>query len=280
MIRNKSYNNDGHLLYLIATPIGNLKEFSPRAIEILNSIDIVAAEDTRNSKDLLSKFNMHIKEYFSLREHNESEASEILIKKIKEGKRVAYMSDAGYPCISDPGNILVNKCINIGIKVSPISGSTAGLDALISSGLDCSHFYFYGFLPSKDSDAIKEIDLLKDRNETIILYESPHRIKETLEKLYSQLGNRKIVLARELTKLNEEFIYGTLEELANIDESTLKGEMVLILDGNKAEKEIDIEEIKDRIKYLKSKNLTNKDVIDIILFEYKINKNRIKDLVL
>jgi len=278
MIRNKNFDNNGLLLYLVATPIGNLGEFSKRAIEVVSNCDIVAAEDTRNSKDLLSKFNI-FKEMFSLREHNEVEASLSLINKIKGGKKVCYMSDAGYPCISDPGFILVKKCLENGIKVSTISGSSAGINALVASGIDSSHFYFYGFLSAKESEAKKELEELKEFKDTIIFYESPHRIIDTLSLLYFAFGDRKFALARELTKLNEEYIYGSLSEIKEIDQESLKGEMVIIVEGNKKEKEIDLNLVNERINYFKTKGLTNKDISEIISYEFPLGKNAIKDLI-
>ena len=144
MKRNKSFTENAPILYLIATPIGNLKEFSSRAIEIVSECDIVAAEDTRNAFDLLNKFGIK-KDLYSLREHNEKEASKHLIEQINKGKKVVYMSDAGYPGISDPGSLLVKELIANDINVSTISGSSAFINALVASGLPTNHFFFYGF---------------------------------------------------------------------------------------------------------------------------------------
>ena len=205
MRRNKSFDGQRPTLYLIATPIGNLKEMSPRALEIISEMDIIAAEDTRNAFSLLANFNLK-KELFSLREHNEVEASKHLLEKIQSGKKVAYMSDAGYPGISDPGYLLVKEMIKNDVNISTISGSCAFINALVASGLDTKHFYFYGFLPAKENEAKEEILSLKDRKETLIFYEAPHRINKTLNLLRDGLGNRSVCLARELTKLNEEYI--------------------------------------------------------------------------
>ncbi len=278
MKRNKNFTSNEPLLYLVATPIGNLKEFTPRAIEVISECDLVAAEDTQNTKKLLSAFNIS-KPLISLHQHNEKERSLSIIEKIKEGKKVVYVSDAGYPGISDPGNIIVQECIKNDINVSTICGSCAFINALVSSGLDTNHFYFYGFLQSKDSDAKKELEELKDRKETIILYEAPHRIKRTLNLLKDIFGERKLVLARELTKKNEEYIRGTTSELSNIDESTLLGEMVLIIEGNQTEKEENIEEIQELINLLKSKNLTSKDIVEIVSKTKNINKNKVYSLI-
>lgn len=272
----KSYNNTHPVLYLIATPIGNLGEFSSRAINTINEMDIIAAEDTRNSGELLAKFNLS-KKLFSLREHNEVEMSQVIINEIKSGKKVAYMSDAGYPGISDPGSILVKKCIEEDIAVSVISGSSAFINALVSSTLPTDHFYFYGFLPAKENEAKKELESIKDKTETIIFYEAPHRIKDTIALLYETLGDRKASLQRELTKLNEEKIYGTLKEFLELDFNKLKGEMVIVVSGSSKE-EISDETIKSRVNYLIEKGLSKKDAIEATSELFNIKKNHIKDL--
>lgn len=278
MNRSKSFDGNRPVLYLIATPIGNLKEMSPRALEIISETDIIAAEDTRNAFSLLANYGIK-KDLFSLREHNELEASKAILEKIRAGKKVGYMSDAGYPGISDPGYLLVQEMIKNDISVSVVSGSCAFINALVASGLDTKHFYFYGFLSSKDSEAKEEILSLKDKKETLIFYEAPHRIMRTLNLLRDGLGNRQICLARELTKLNEEYIRGTIDELLNLDESTLKGEMVLIVEGNKQEKAINDEEIKARVAYFVDLGLSQKDAINVVSEEYSVNKNYVKKLV-
>ena len=198
MTRNKSFNNNVPIIYLIATPIGNLKEMSPRALETIAQMDIIAAEDTRNAFSLLANYGIK-KELFSLREHNEKEASQKLLEKIRNGKKIAYMSDAGYPCISDPGYLLVKEMVDNGVMVSSISGSSAFINALVASGLETKHFYFHGFLSPKESEAKEELNALSERKETLIFYEAPHRIKKTLCLLKESFGNRNACLARELT---------------------------------------------------------------------------------
>ena len=278
MTRNKSFDGNQPVLYLIATPIGNLKEMSPRALKIIEEMDIIAAEDTRNAFSLLTHFNIK-KELFSLREHNEKEASQQLLNKIRSGKKVAYMSDAGYPGISDPGYLLVQEMIKNDVAVSAISGSCAFINALVASGLDTSHFYFHGFLPAKESEAKEELLKIKSIQETIIFYEAPHRILKTINLLKELLGNRQTCLARELTKINEEYIRGSLDELSELDESTLKGEMVLIIEGNKETESIDDEKIKARVAYFIKLGLSQKDAINVVSEEYNVNKNYVKKLV-
>ena len=278
MTRSKPFNNSVPVLYLIATPIGNLKEMTPRALEVINEMDIIAAEDTRNAFSLLANFDIK-KEFFSLREHNENEASEKLLEKIKSGKKVAYMSDAGYPCISDPGYLLVQKMVSNGVAVSAVSGSSAFINALVASGFETKHFYFYGFLPVKESEAKEELAQISERKETIVFYEAPHRIKKTLALLKECLGDRKACLARELTKINEEYIRGTLNELNDLDEATIKGEIVLIVEGNNCKKTINDNEIIARINYFIKLGLSQKDAINVVADEYQVNKNYLKKLM-
>ena len=276
MKRNKTFDGQRPILYLIATPIGNLKEMSPRALEILSEVDIVAAEDTRNAFSLLANFGIK-KELFSLREHNEIEASKHLLEKILSGKKIAYMSDAGYPGISDPGYLLVQEMIKNNICVSTISGSSAFINALVASGLETNHLFFYGFLPAKENEAKEGILSLKDKKETLIFYEAPHRINKTLGLLKENLGNRFACLARELTKINEEFIRGNLEELETLDD--IKGEIVLIVEGNKEKTIVEDDKIAARVAYFVELGLSQKDAINVVSEEFNVNKNYIKKLV-
>lgn len=278
MKRIKSFDNSHKVLYLIATPIGNLGEFSSRAIETIKEMDLIAAEDTRNTLDLLNKFGIK-KSCISIREHNEIEASNSLIKEINNGKKVAYMSDAGYPGISDPGYLLTKLCVENDIAVSVISGSSAFINALVSSSIDTAHFYFHGFISPKVNEAKNELMELKDKKETLTFYESPHRIIQTLKVMYEVLGNRYASLQRELTKINEEKIYGSLKELSELDETSLKGEMVIVIEGNKEEISFTDKEIIDKVNNFISKGMNKKDAIDSVSEIYKIRKNKIKDLI-
>ena len=278
MNRNKSFESNKPLIYLIATPIGNLGEMSNRALEVLNDMDVIAAEDTRNTFSLLSHYGIK-KELFSLREHNEMEASEHLIKLVKNGKKVAYVSDAGYPGISDPGYLLVKKAREEGIAVSTVSGSCAFINALVASGLPTNHFYFYGFLSKKGNEAKNALTELKERPETLIFYESPHQIKDTIKLLFDVFGDRNCVIARELTKINEEYVYGTLSELVKIDFNTIKGEIVLILNGNFNENdEISDEKIQEKLKFYMSLGVTEKAAIQIAVEDLGVPKNRVYKL--
>ena len=278
MKRNKSFDKFTPLLYLVATPIGNLGEMSKRALDTLNEMDLIAAEDTRNTFMLLSQYGIK-KELFSLREHNETTASKHIIDLIKQGKKVAYVSDAGYPGISDPGYLLVKEAIQNDIAVSTISGSSAFINALVASGLPTDHFYFYGFLSKKGNEARQALEALKDREETLIFYESPHHIKETILLMSDIFQDREAVIARELTKLNEEYIRGSLLELKDLDFSTLKGEMVILIHGlEKSNDDISDETIIKRLQFCISKGATKKAAIEIVSDELKLHKNRVYKL--
>lgn len=275
MNRSKSFDNNQPLIYLIATPIGNLGEMSKRALDVLQEMDIIAAEDTRNTYSLLSQYGIK-KDLFSLREHNELEASEHLIKLAKNGKKVAYVSDAGYPGISDPGYLLVKKAREEGLSVSTVSGSCAFINALVASGLPTDHFYFYGFLSKKGNEAKKALEEIADRKETVLLYESPHQIDDTIKLLFDVLGDRKCVIARELTKINEEYISGMLSELVNIDYKTVKGEMVLVIEGkNDGENQISDEFIQEKLRFYLSLGVTEKAAIQIAVADLDVPKNRV-----
>ena len=279
MKRTQNFVNNKPTLYLIATPIGNLSEFTPRAIEILKEADYVGCEDTRNSKILFDHFGISTT-LISCHEHNENEASEQLISYLLNGKNVCYVSDAGYPGISDPGSRLVKKALDNDINVSVINGSSAFLTALVASGLETDHFYFHGFLASKESQRENELKEIINRKETLIFYESPHRIMKTLISMQKIFGNRKICLCRELTKKFEEYIRGTLDELVTLDENTLKGEMVVIVEGNKDEISsfVSDEEIMAYVNSLTEVGLSTKDAIKNASSTLKVNKNYIYKL--
>ena len=278
--RELNFEGNRPLLYLVATPIGNLSEFTSRAIEILKETDYVAAEDTRHSGELLARFGIN-KPFISCHEHNEEEAGEKIVNLLLSGKKVAYMSDAGYPVISDPGERLAKKCIERGIKVSTLSGPNAALNALTSSGLDSRHFYFEGFLPSKRSERKKELQSLKKREETIIFYESPHRIMDTLEDMFEALGDRKAVIARELTKSHEEFIRGTLGEFVTLDPETLRGEMVIVIEGGSVEEEkLSDEKILSLIEGKIKEGKRAKEAVAEVAKENGVPKNAVYSLYL
>lgn len=273
-MRTLNFDSNKPLLYLVATPIGNLQEASPRTIEVLSSVDLIACEDTRVTGKLLSLLGIK-KDLISLREHNEVSVSHDLIEKIKNGTKVAYVSDAGYPCISDPGSKLVKICLENEINITSISGPNAALNALVASGLCEDHFYFHGFLNAKESVRLEELRELAYRKETLIFYEAPHRIKKTLEALYEIFGDRKACLARELTKKHEEFIRCGLKAMSEIDPETLKGEMVIVVEGSTGEVKpvISNTDIVNMVKSMVDSGMSTKDAIKKVSEITKINKN-------
>lgn len=218
-------------LYLVPTPIGNLEDMTYRAVRILSEVDIIAAEDTRHTGQLLNHFGI-AKPLISYHEHNKEQKGPELIGYLLAGQSVAQCSDAGMPAISDPGSDLVALAIEAGISIVPLPGANAGLTALIASGLDTKQFTFIGFLPKRGKHRLESLEVLKRQEGTLVFYEAPHRLRDVLEDMYTVLGNRPIVLARELTKKFEEFTRQTLEDLlASVDRITCKGEFVVLVGG-------------------------------------------------
>lgn len=233
MQQSPSFKGDSGRLYLVPTPIGNLDDMTMRAIKVLKQVDLIAAEDTRHTQMLLNHFDIDTKS-ISFHEHNTAERIPQLIAKLKAGAQIAQCSDAGMPSISDPGKELVAAAVKEGLPVVPLPGANAGLTALIASGLVPQPFYFYGFLDRKHQRQLTELDGLKNRPETMIFYEAPHRLKKTLATMVEVFGGqRQAVLARELTKRYEEFLRGSLDELlAWADSQTPRGEFVVLVAGN------------------------------------------------
>ena len=216
-------------MYLCATPIGNLEDMTFRAIRILREVDLIAAEDTRRTRKLLTHFEIHTP-LIRFDENCSSQVAEKILQRLLAGESVAVVSDAGLPAISDPGADLVRLAIENGIKICPIPGANAALSALICSGLDTTRFLFAGFAPKSKKNRFKFLEKLSIVEETIIFYESPHRLKNFLEELLEVFGERQIVLARELTKVHEEFLRGSISELIkNLDEPL--GEFVVVVEG-------------------------------------------------
>lgn len=277
MIRQKSFENDQPTLYVVATPIGNLSEMTPRAIETLESVDVIAAEDTRNTMKLLSHFGIKTR-LIAHHQHNEMQSAKGLLDLLEKGNNVALVSDAGYPLISDPGSIVSKIVMDAGFNVVPISGSNAMLDALVASGLNTQHFLFYGFLKTGEKERIRELFELKYYPFTIVFYEAPHRIKKMLSSCLEVFGNREICLARELTKKHEEFIRGTIEEVVEVVDD-LKGEMVIVIEGSKEEK-IPSEDsamplVHEQINTYVKDGLTTNEAIKRVAKERGLSKNDI-----
>lgn len=241
MQTQKSFEqSDNGILYLVPTPIGNLEDMTYRAARLLKEVDIIAAEDTRNTQKLLNHFEINTPQ-ISFHEHNSKERTQQLIEKLLSGKNVAQVSDAGMPSISDPGVDLVQAAVQAEISVVPLPGANAALTALIASGIVPQPFYFYGFLPRKKKELKQELELLNRREETMIFYESPHRLKQLLEQMEAIFGaERSIVLARELTKRYEEFIRGSVEDVLQwTNDEQIRGEFVVIVEGNQNAEELE-----------------------------------------
>lgn len=231
------------MLYLCATPIGNLSDMSPRIVETLRQVDLIAAEDTRNSIKLLNHFDIHTP-MTSYHEYNKVEKAYTLIEKMKEGADVALITDAGTPAISDPGEVLVKMCQEAGISVTSLPGPVACITALTLSGLNTRRFCFEGFLPADKKERAQVLEDLKNEKRTILLYEAPHHLKKTLAVLHEELGERKITICRELTKKFETIMPTTLKDaLVYYESNEPRGEYVLVLEGRSAE-EIEAEKQK------------------------------------
>ncbi|GAA0078954.1 16S rRNA (cytidine(1402)-2'-O)-methyltransferase [Clostridium sp. CTA-5] len=269
-------------LYLIPTPIGNLKDITLRALEILEEVDIIAAEDTRQTLKLLNHFNIK-KSLISYHKFNEQDKSKEVIDRLLNGKNIALVSDAGTPGISDPGSVIVKKCIEQGLEFHVLPGATAITTALVYSGLDTTKFIFRGFLPreNKERNIIK--DELMQSQETLIFYEAPHRLLDTLNFLLDSFGNRNIAVCRELTKLYEQIYRGTIEESINyFMVNRPRGEFVLVLEGKrleeiKQEKEqewIDLS-IKDHIVKYIDDGITKKDAIKMVAKDRGLPKSEV-----
>lgn len=280
MIRQKSYINDLNTIYLVSTPIGNFSDMTYRAVEILNSVDKIYCEDTRVTKKLLSHFNISTK-LSSYHIFNEDVQSVEIINELKLGLKIALVSDAGMPGISDPGYLVAKKAIDEGFNVVSIPGANAALTALVASGLSTNKFTFIGFLPSKSGQRIKELTFYKNSTETLIFYEAPHRITYTLNDMLEVLGNRNIVIARELTKKFEEYIRGNITSVLESIE-TLKGEMVIIVEG--ASKDVDSSEINllsidEHFSYYKELGLSDNEAIKQVSKDRNVHKNEIYQII-
>ena len=283
MRSQKSTEHETHsCLYLVGTPIGNLEDMTMRAIRILKEVDLIAAEDTRNTKKLCNYFEINTP-LFSYHDHNQETGGEKILELLRSGKKVALVSDAGLPCISDPGADIVEKAVTEGFAVIPIPGANAAISALIASGLQTQPFYFYGFLSRNKKERKSELLELQKRQETILLYEAPHRLKDTLKDMLTIIeGNRKVTLARELTKRFEEFLRGTLEEaVAWVEIADIRGEFCIVLEGNGEsvqEEEawwvsLSLEEHVEQV--IKEKGISSKEAVKEVAKERGLSKREV-----
>ena len=266
-------------LYLVATPIGNLEDITYRALRILKEVDLIAAEDTRHTLGLLNHFEIS-KPLISYYKETEKQRSVVLIEKLLEGKNIAVVSDAGTPGISDPGEEIVKQAIENNIEVIPIPGAVAFVNALIGSGMNTREFKFVGFLSVNNKDRKDKLQALKYETGTLIFYEAPHKLLQTLNSMYEILGNRNIVLARELTKIHEEFIRDNLENIINSD-MVPKGEYVVIVEGSKKTEEQEIvgnlneKSLEEHYAFYEKQGLEKKDIIKKIEKDRNVSKNEI-----
>ncbi|MDA8100714.1 MAG: 16S rRNA (cytidine(1402)-2'-O)-methyltransferase [Nitrospiraceae bacterium] len=263
-------------LYIVSTPIGNLEDITLRALRILKEADVIAAEDTRHTQKLLSKYDIHTP-LTSYHDHNKEEKGPVLVSRLLEGKNVALVSDAGTPGISDPGYFLINLAVDQQIPVVPIPGATAAIAALSVSGLPTDSFVFEGFLPGKHQARLKRLELLKPETRTLVLYEAPHRIHQALEDMLSVLGDRKAVVMRELTKIHEQALRGTLSSIREqLRTGSDKGEFTLVVHGKTdepAQQDIDIaEHLKNLMLH---RGMTKKEAIAAATEELGLPKKEI-----
>ena len=278
MNRQKSFENDRATLYLVPTPIGNLSEMSPRAIDVLNSVDVIACEDTRTSGTLLKHFDIHAR-LIACHNFNEQSSVKGIIALMEEGKNVALISDAGYPLINDPGQRVVSEVSEMGFNVVPVSGPSAFLNALVASGLIAQPFLFVGFLPQGNGERKKKLMEYRDYPMTMIFYEAPHRIDRMLETCLEVLGDRKCTLARELTKKHEEFIRGTISEVLSIVDD-IRGEMVILIEGKQTSDEpLQEEDILTMVNTYINEGMSTKDAIKATVKATGLSKNEVYNLV-
>lgn len=274
-------------LYLCATPIGNLADITPRVLETLSAVDVIAAEDTRNSMKLLNHFEIRTP-MTSYHEYNKVEKAIYLIGQMREGKNIALITDAGTPAISDPGEVLVKMCHDEGITVTSLPGACACITALTLSGLSTRRFCFEGFLPSDKKEHREILEILKEESRTTILYEAPHRLKRTLDELYATLGERNIVLCRELTKKFETVIHTTLAEaIERYQTEDPRGEYVIVMEGKsladkKKEKEESWQEmsIEQHMQFYEEAGTDHKEAMKLVARDRGISKRDVYQYLL
>ena len=274
-------------LFLCATPIGNLGDMTPRVIETLESVDVIAAEDTRNSIKLLNHFEIKTP-MTSYHEYNKVEKAESLVAQMQAGKNIALITDAGTPAISDPGEVLVQKCYEAGIVVTSLPGPVACITALTLSGLSTRRFCFEGFLSADKKERKAVLEDLKEESRTMILYEAPHHLKGTLKELYDALGNRKITLCRELTKKFETVFPTTLEEaLEYYEANDPRGEYVMVLEGKSHQQKIEEKQalaleipIEEHMKMYEDKGVDRKEAMKLVAKERGISKREVYNYLL
>lgn len=264
------------ILYIVATPIGNLEDITLRAIRILKEVDIIAAEDTRHTLKLLNHLEIS-KPLISYHRHNEETKSDVLIEHLQNGKNIALVSDAGTPGICDPGQEVIQKCIEQKMKIVPIPGACAMINSLICSGIDTDEFTFLGFLPVNKKLRKQKLEEIQSSNKTMIMYEAPHKLKTTLKDLEEILENRRIVLAKEITKIHESFFRGTVKAIQDQLTNEIKGEYVILIEKNIKElkKQNIFQSLEEHYAYYEKQGLEKKEIIKKIAKDRDVNKNEI-----
>ncbi len=268
------------ILYVVATPIGNLEDMTLRGVRTLKEVDLIAAEDTRHTAVLLNHFDIHTP-LTSYHEHNEKTKAPQLIERLGRGDKIALVSDAGTPAISDPGYRLVVAAIAAGVRVAPVPGVSALTAVLSASGLPTDRFAFDGFLPAKKNARRARLQTLRSETRTLVFYEAPHRLPESLEDLHGILGDREVVVAREVTKLHEEFWRGFLSgALREFSQRQVIGEITLVIKGTSGESDVTTERLKSEILELKEKGMRVKEIADSLGEKYHYPKKDIYRLAL
>jgi len=275
--------HDEPILYVVATPIGNLQDITLRALEVLKTVDVIAAEDTRHTSHLLSHFAIQ-KKLIAVHEHNEQKSAQILLERLRAGKSIALVTDAGTPGISDPGAIVVDVLREAGVKVVPVPGASAVIAALSASGITANGYVFYGFLPASGSQRRKTLEALKGYSSTLVFYEAPHRIIECVEDLAKVLGGeRRITIARELTKTFETFHRCVLQDAKGwleSDPNQQRGEFVLLVEAAAVVEEADISEDAERILRLLLADLPLKQAVKLATEITGLKKNILYEFAL
>lgn len=284
MIKNSLMINEDNcgILYIVATPIGNLEDITLRALRTLREVSLIAAEDTRHTRKLLNAYEISTP-LISLHEHNEKEKSSVIIAKIKSGRSAAYVTDAGTPCISDPGYQLVKMAHTENIRVVPVPGVSAVVAALSASGLPADNFLFCGFLPAKQNQRIRFLETLREETKTVVFYESPARYRTSLQDIYDVLGDREILVARELTKIFEEIRYDRISTfLQSMAAGKPKGEFTIVLKGNEFKPVVfDAEKIEEQIlQILKNKEISVRDAVAAIVKQTGLSRKKVYDLAI
>ncbi|HEY1235142.1 MAG TPA: 16S rRNA (cytidine(1402)-2'-O)-methyltransferase [Candidatus Binatia bacterium] len=267
-------------LYIVPTPIGNLEDITFRAVRVLKEVDLIAAEDTRHSQVLLNHYGIRTP-FTSYHEHNERSKARELVERLRQGTSVALLSDAGTPMISDPGYRLMVEAIAAGVQVIPLPGPSALTAALTAAGLPTDRFAFEGFLPAKKSERRSTLEVLREDTRTLIFYETPHRLKETLGDMAEIFGDRDVAIGREISKVHEEFLRGTMcEIIAKLEQQNVRGEITLIVQGATSGALVQEEELISEVRRLAADGIRVKEISELLATRYGISRREVYRLAL